>query len=68
MFSKINVNGPDACELYSYLKERQPGDADTSDITCNFEMFLVGRDGEVVARFGPATTPEEIDEQLPQYL
>lgn len=68
MFSKIEVNGADACELYALLKDAQPGDGERSDITWNFEKFLVGRDGEVVARWGPMTTPEEIRELLPEYL
>ncbi len=68
MFSKIEVNGEGACELYQMLKDAQPGDADSSDITWNFEKFLVDGDGNVVARFPPMTTPEEIAEILPQYL
>jgi glutathione peroxidase len=68
MFSKVDVNGSAACELYELLKEEQPGEGETSDITWNFEKFLVGRDGSVVARWSPMTTPEEIREQLPQYL
>ena len=68
MFSKIEVNGDGACELYRMLKEAQPGDGDSTDITWNFEKFLVDGDGEVVARFPPMTTPEEIAEILPKYL
>ena len=64
MFSKIEVNGEGACELYQLLKREQPGEADSSDITWNFEKFLVGRDGTVVRRFPPMTTPEEIGEVL----
>ena len=29
------------------------------DVLWNFEKFLVSRDGEVVARFAPATTPDD---------
>ncbi len=54
--------------LYQMLKDAQPGDGDSSDITWNFEKFLVDRDGNVVARFPPPTTPEQIAEVLPQYL
>jgi glutathione peroxidase len=68
MFSKIEVNGAGACELYELLKGEQPGDGDTSDITWNFEKFLVGRDGAVLARWSPMKTPEEIREELPEYL
>ncbi len=68
MFSKIDVNGDSACELYRLLKDEQPGEGESSDITWNFEKFLVGRDGTVVARFPPMTTPEEIRDVLPQHL
>ncbi len=68
MFSKIEVNGDGACELYRMLREAQPGDGDSSDITWNFEKFLVDGDGEIVARFPPMTTPEEIADILPKYL
>jgi glutathione peroxidase len=68
MFSKIEVNGDGACELYAFLKERQPGEGASSDITWNFEKFLVGRDGTVLRRFPPMTTPDEIREVLPEYL
>ncbi len=60
MFSKVKVNGDGACELYEWLKSQQPGEGATSDITWNFEKFLVDRSGTVVARFSPMATPEEI--------
>jgi glutathione peroxidase len=68
MFSKIEVNGEGACELYTQLKHAQPGEGESSDITWNFEKFLVGRDGSVLARWSPMTTPEEIGQALPEYL
>ncbi len=68
MFSKIEVNGDGACELYKLLKQAQPGDGDSSDIAWNFEKFLVDRDGNVVRRFPPPTTPEDIAEVVPEYL
>ena len=68
MFSKIEVNGDGACDLYKLLKDAQPGDGDSSDIAWNFEKFLVDRDGNVVRRFPPPTTPEDIAEVVPEYL
>lgn len=68
MFAKINVNGDDAADLYNWLKREHPGDDALSDIQWNFEKFLVDSDGEVVARFSPEVTPEEITEQLPTLL
>ena len=68
MFSKIEVNGDNACGLYKWLKSEQPGSSDSSDITWNFEKFLVDGTGTVVARFGPMVTPEEIAASLPGVL
>lgn len=68
MFSKIEVNGDGACELYQWLRSEAPGDGDTSDITWNFEKFLIGRDGEVIGRYAPPTTPEEIRDMLPDLM
>ncbi len=67
MFSKIEVNGPGAAPLYRFLTSQQPGDGDSSDITWNFEKFLVDKDGAVVARFPPPTTPDEVAEIVPRY-
>jgi glutathione peroxidase len=64
MFHKIEVNGDGAAPLYTWLKQQQPGEGDTSDIVWNFEKFLVDGDGNVVARFGPQITPEQVGETL----
>jgi glutathione peroxidase len=67
MFSKIEVNGDGATELYRMLKEAQPGDGESSDIVWNFEKFLVDKSGDVVRRFPPQTTPEQIADVIPEY-
>ncbi len=64
LFSKIEVNGDEACELYKLLKAGQPGTADTSDIRWNFTKFLVDGGGDVVARFEPQVTPDEIEPEI----
>ena len=63
MFAKIEVNGPNAAPLYTFLKEAKP-----PDIKWNFTKFLVDRSGTVVARYEPGETPEQIGEQLGPYL
>ena len=68
MFSKIEVNGDGAAPLYQWLRAEQPGDGDSSDIAWNFEKFLVDRGGNVVARWSPTVTPEEIEPQLAAWL
>src|SRR5262249_33446100 len=68
MFSKIEVNGDGACDLYRMLKAAQPNDDGTSDIQWNFTKFVVGRDGKVLKRFSPRATPEDVGKELSNYL
>ncbi len=68
IFSKIDVNGDGACGLYQWLREQQSGDGAASDITWNFEKFLVDRSGTVVARFGPMVTPEDIAPKVAELI
>ncbi len=60
MFAKIDVNGENAHPLYAWLKHQVPGVLGTEAIKWNFTKFLVDRNGQVVERFAPATTPEDI--------
>ena len=68
MFSKIEVNGDGACDLYSFLKSAAPGEDGKEDIPWNFAKFLVDGSGAVIKRYGPQVTPEDIAAELPQYL
>ncbi len=67
MFSKIDVNGDNEAPLYSFLKSAQPGEGDSADIVWNFEKFLVDAGGNVVKRYSPQTTPEEIATDLDHF-
>jgi len=67
MFHKIDVNGDGAAPLYQWLKAEQPGDGDSADITWNFEKFLVDKQGNVVERFSPIITPEQVAEAIETY-
>ena len=55
MLQKQDVNGPGRSPLYGYLVDHAPRPG--RDIGWNFEKFLVGRDGRVLARFTSQTTP-----------
>ncbi len=61
MFAKIDVNGKNACELYTFLKSQKAGPDGKEAIKWNFEKFVVDGEGQVVARYDSKTTPEEID-------
>jgi glutathione peroxidase len=58
MFAKIDVNGPDRHPLYTELTATPDADGEAGDIQWNFEKFLVGPDGKIIARFRPLTEPE----------
>jgi len=60
LFEKIDVNGAHAHPLYAWLKEQKAGVLGTRAIKWNFTKFLVGRDGQVVQRYGSSTTPDEL--------
>jgi glutathione peroxidase len=59
MFAKMNVKGKEACELYKTLTALDTKPVGPGKISWNFEKFIIGRDGEVVARFSPRTKPDD---------
>ena len=58
MFSKVVVKGAGQCPLYHYLTSSETDPKFAGPIKWNFEKFLLGRDGRVVARFGSGTEPD----------
>ncbi len=68
LFSKIDVNGHNAHPLFKVLKQQAPGILGTQRIKWNFTKFLINREGEVVKRFGPSTSPETIDNAIAALL
>lgn len=53
LLEKQDVNGANRSPLYQFLV------GDGPDIAWNFGKFVVGRDGQVVARFEPQTAPND---------
>ena len=68
MFAKIDVNGPSTHPIYRYLKAGKPGILGSERIKWNFTKFLVDRNGNVVDRFAPATTPHELAARIDALL
>jgi glutathione peroxidase len=71
MFEKIEVNGEGRHPIYDELTSVPDADGAAGDVQWNFEKFLVGPDGAVLARFRPRTVPDDpavlaaIEEHLP---
>ncbi|TDC89790.1 glutathione peroxidase [Nonomuraea deserti] len=59
LLAKADVNGPGRHPLYAELTRTPDADGEAGDVQWNFEKFLVDREGEVVGRFRPRTTPED---------
>jgi len=55
--AKIEVNGTARHPLYAWLTSALPGSS--GDVQWNFEKFLVGRDGQVIARYPSGTKPTD---------
>ena len=59
MFSKIDVNGENAAPLYKHLTALDTEPKGPGKIDWNFEKFIIGRNGQIVARFAPRTSPDD---------
>lgn len=60
VFARIDVNGDDAHPLYRILKSARPGLFGIQRIKWNFTKFLVDRQGSVVSRHAPPTSPDRL--------
>jgi glutathione peroxidase len=67
LFSKIDVNGPDAHPLYQWLRSEKSG-LIGDKIRWNFTKFLVDTEGNVVQRYGSKTTPAQIADDIEALL
>ncbi|WP_042142356.1 glutathione peroxidase [Paucisalibacillus sp. EB02] len=67
MFEKIEVKGPNAHPLFTYLTKEAKGFL-TEEIKWNFTKFLVDQNGNVVKRYAPQTTPDKISKDIEKLL
>jgi len=68
VLGKVEVNGKDTAPVYEWLKKSAPGLLGTEAIKWNFTKFLIGRDGQVIDRFAPATAPDALAKDIRQAL
>jgi glutathione peroxidase len=64
MMAKVDVNGPSADPLYQWLTAEAPGVLGSTAIKWNFTKFLVGKDGQVITRYAPTTTPAALSKDI----
>lgn len=58
LFDKVSVKGDDQTALYAYLT-KHPEKSIAGEVEWNFQKYLVGRDGTVLAKFSPKKYPED---------
>lgn len=66
VFSKIKVNGPNASELYNYL--RLNSELKGGKIPWNFAKFVVNKDATQILYYGPKVNSKEIAGKLTEML
>jgi glutathione peroxidase len=67
LFAKIEVNGDNAHPVYKFLKSEKGGLLGDA-IKWNFTKFLVDKQGNVVERYAPTTTPDRIAGDIEKQL
>jgi glutathione peroxidase len=63
-----DFNAESAGFLYDHVQKTRPEAIGTDEVKWNFTKFLVGRDGQVIKRYEPTVTPEEISADLDNVL
>ncbi|KAM2035164.1 hypothetical protein EV2_039184 [Malus domestica] len=67
IFDKVDVNGDNAAPIYKFLKSSKGGLFGDS-IKWNFSKFLVDKEGKVVDRYAPTTSPLSIEKDVKKLL
>jgi glutathione peroxidase len=57
LFAKVATQGPDQAPLYKFLTSKDTNPKFAGPIEWNFNKFLVGRDGQLIARFKSPQDP-----------
>ena len=59
IFEKIDVKGEFQASIYKFLTDEKNNPEYHGDIKWNFEKFLIGKGGKLLARFDPEITPDD---------
>lgn len=67
LHTRLKVNGENTHPLYQWLKSEQSGVFSTA-IKWNFTKFLIDRNGNVVKRYAPQTSPKTLETDIEKLL
>ena len=68
MFEKGDVNGANAREVFSFLKEKLPHKDGSTNVMWNFEKFLIDHEGNPTKRFSSKTEPRLMKDRIEELL
>jgi len=69
LFSKIKVKkGDGQSELYKYLTSKETNPGFEGEIEWNFQKFLVNKEGTIIKRYSPQTSPDDIGKDLSKLI
>ena len=63
---KISVTGNDIAPIYKWLTQKNENGILDSDVTWNFQKFLINEQGELVKSIAPKTSPQ--DKEIIQWI
>lgn len=63
IFKKTEIKGKNAHPVFQYLKKEKKGLL-SGEIKWNFTKFLVDKEGNVVKRYAPTTSPKNIESDI----
>ncbi|NQY06688.1 MAG: glutathione peroxidase [Flavobacteriaceae bacterium] len=66
MMSKISVKGEDIHELYQFLTQKTQNGVTDSEVTWNFQKYLLDGSGQLVKHLAPTVLP--IDEEVANWI
>ncbi|UYW02426.1 glutathione peroxidase [Flavobacterium agricola] len=59
MMEKISVKGSDMAPIYEYLTQKELNGNSDSEVTWNFQKYLINKDGFLEKVIGPRTVPDD---------
>lgn len=59
VFSLVSVKGKDIHPLYKYLTQKEENKTLDAPVKMNFQKYLIGRDGKIIASFSPRTSVKD---------
>lgn len=68
VFAKVEVNGPNAAPLFTYLKQQRRGFLGSRRIKWNFTKFVIDRKGNVVKRYAPHRKIADLQSDIEKLL